>query len=562
MNKDVIYIEPEDDITDIISQLKSAEQKVVALVPPKKLGVLRSAVNTRLIAKAAQEAGKSAVIVTADPSLMKLSASAGIPVAKTLQSRPTIPTDETIADTPSDTEETIVEEEAEESAEEPAKDTKDKTTDAPDEVINSVEIEEELEDAEKGDKKEKKDKKIPNFDKYRKWIILGIVGGILLIAFLVWAFVFAPAANIIVSIRTTANNFSENVSFVTKQEEEDVSAGKFYLEEQKLETKASTEVAATGKKNVGEKSTGTIIVGYSFNVAASMDGKERSVNVPAGTTFRHGSLVYVSTSATTLRWAGNNAECDRIHVVNSGAAIVCTKESKVNVQASEPGAKYNIEAQPSGWIVSGADVVARSDSAFTGGTDKEIAVLTEQDVNKAKEKLTSESATSGKERIMGQFNEDVLPIEASFRQTTGDPVATPKVGEEVKSGVTPKLESTTIFTMYGVDKNHLNEYITAVASSKLAEDQRVYSAGNPFFERWTETDGKFSAKLKSTTQSGPKVTEQDVLEKSKGRKIGEVQTLLKSINGVSTVTVQPSYFWVRSVPNDENRITIELKVEE
>ena len=117
-------------------------------------------------------------------------------------------------------------------------------------------------------------------------------------------------------------------------------------------------------------------------------------------------------------------------------------------------------------------------------------------------------------------------------------------------------------SMYGVDKNHLKEYVTDVASTKLADDQRVYSAGDPFFERFTEADGAYTAKLKTTTQSGPKVTEQDILEKSKGRKIGEVQTLIKSINGVSSVNVQPSYFWVRSVPNDENRITIELKVEE
>lgn len=36
MNKEVIYLEPEDDITDILSKLQRAEQKVVALVPPKK----------------------------------------------------------------------------------------------------------------------------------------------------------------------------------------------------------------------------------------------------------------------------------------------------------------------------------------------------------------------------------------------------------------------------------------------------------------------------------------------------------------------------------------------
>ena len=93
MNKDVIYIEPEDDITDIISKLKGSKQKVVALVPPKKAGVLRSAVNTKLIAKTAKNSEKAVVIVTTDPSLVKLSAIAGIPVAETLQSRPKLPSD-------------------------------------------------------------------------------------------------------------------------------------------------------------------------------------------------------------------------------------------------------------------------------------------------------------------------------------------------------------------------------------------------------------------------------------------------------------------------------------
>ena len=59
MNKDVIYIEPEDDITDILTNIKGAKNKIIALVPPKKAGVLRSAVNFKLIAKAAKSRSSS-----------------------------------------------------------------------------------------------------------------------------------------------------------------------------------------------------------------------------------------------------------------------------------------------------------------------------------------------------------------------------------------------------------------------------------------------------------------------------------------------------------------------
>ena len=82
MNKDVIYIEPEDDITDIILKIENSKEKIVAIVPPKKAGVFRSVVNIKLIAKTGTTSEKTIVLVTVDPSIIKLAAAAKIPVAK------------------------------------------------------------------------------------------------------------------------------------------------------------------------------------------------------------------------------------------------------------------------------------------------------------------------------------------------------------------------------------------------------------------------------------------------------------------------------------------------
>ena len=88
MNKDVIHIDIEDDITTIIGKIKSSKERIIALVPPRRIGVLQSAVNMRLLARAADAAGKRVVLVTSDSILAGLAASASIPVAKTLQSKP------------------------------------------------------------------------------------------------------------------------------------------------------------------------------------------------------------------------------------------------------------------------------------------------------------------------------------------------------------------------------------------------------------------------------------------------------------------------------------------
>lgn len=568
MNKDVVYIEPEDDITDIIARVKSAKQKLVALVPPKKIGVLRSAVNTKLIAKAAKMSGKVVVIVTTDTSLIKLAAAAQIPVAKNLQSRPKLPS-EIIREEKANPEQFIDEKDYDDEVDpEEVLNTSKKAAPekiAPkkaDQEITSDDIEK---DEEKGNKSGKSNKKsiIPNLEKYRKWIILGASAFVVLVIFLVWAFVFAPAATIAVSIRTTANNFSENVSFVTKSGTESPTDGKFLLEQKKVEKTSSVEFQATGQKDIGEKATGSILVG------AYLDPKSEGtpLRIIDGVKFTYGNLSYTVTAGASLSYPEKDSECENAdggRVSRDG----CLKTAKVTVQADQPGPDSNIGPHDEGWNTNADTSVAKSviiynSAAFTGGTTNMVTVVSEQDFNNAKEKLTNQGREDGKAELVKEFGDDMVVIEASLEVNTADPKSTPAVNEEVKSGTTPKIEATTTYTMYAVDKVKVEEFIKEKTSHSVAADQRIYAINKPFFENFNKvSDGNYTAKLKSATQTGPKVTEEDIWEKSRGKKVGEVQSILKSINGVSSVNIKTSFGWVNYVPDDPNKVTIELKVEE
>ncbi|MBR0415881.1 hypothetical protein IJI64_01795 [Candidatus Saccharibacteria bacterium] len=576
MNKDVVYIEPEDDITDIIARVKGAKQKLVALVPPKKIGVLRSAVNTKLIAKAARLSDKVVVIVTTDSSLIKLAAAAQIPVAKNLQSRPKLPS-EIIKEEKENPEQFIDEKDYDDEIdpEEALKTSKNATpgmnqhsraqsanAKKADQEITSDDIERDEEKSEKSAKKGKK-ATIPTLEKYRKWIIIGACAFVVLVGFLVWAFVFAPAASIAVAIRTTANNFSENVTFTTKSGSENPTSGNFLLEQKKVEKTSSVEFTATGQKDIGEKATGTI------NVSAYL--KSNSEGVPLrlvdGTTFTYGNLSYTVTSGASISYPENDKSCENYDagtVSKSG----CLQTASVTVQANQSGTDSNIGPHDSGWSTNADTSMANSYSiynsaAFTGGTTNMVTVVSEQDFNTAKEKLENQGREDGKAELVKQFGDDMITIESSLEVSTADPKSTPAVGEEVKSGVTPEVEATTTYTMFAVDKTKVEEFIKTKTASSVAADQKIYAIDKPFFENFTkQSDTSYTAKLKSATQTGPKVTEEDILEKSRGKKIGEVTSLLKSINGVSSVKITPSFPWVSVVPDDPNKITIELKVEE
>ena len=70
MQKDVIYIDVEDDVTSIIGKIKAANSNIVALVPPKRIGAIQSAVNLKLVHRAAERVDKKLVIITNNNALL------------------------------------------------------------------------------------------------------------------------------------------------------------------------------------------------------------------------------------------------------------------------------------------------------------------------------------------------------------------------------------------------------------------------------------------------------------------------------------------------------------
>ena len=569
MNKDVIYIEPEDDITDIIAKIENSKSKIVAIVPPKKAGVFRSVVNMKLISKSASSSEKSVVLVSTDPSIMKLAGAVKMPVTKDLKSAPVIPnSDENIEEVSK--EEVKEEPDEEEKTEEEEKDeeTKDDVKEeAKDEEKDEEDDDSEDENDDKEDKKaelslrkvrEKRfgDNKIINWIRnHKKLAIIGSILGVLLIAFLIWALIFAPSAVVTVGIKTDVRNFSENVTFTSKLEEEDADQGKFYLEEKKIEDIKKVEFEATGSKNVGNKAGGEVVV------YASIHHRGGVVVVNAGDTFTNNGLKFIADNGARLAFDG-----DDLSVCANGDVSArefreqgCRIYAKVSVTASAPGTSYNISATDSGWSTS-APVGVYSDSAMTGGTDDIITIVSEEDVKKAKEEITTTDEQENKEKLLEGLADNLMPIDSSFLQTSDDAISEPAVGEKVESDKKATLTAKTTAVIYVIDKTKIEEFIRAKA--KLEDNQKIYEIKSPFIENFMESDEGFAGKLKTSYAVGPKITENDVIDIIKGKGLGQAQHDLRDINGVSEVRIDRSYPWVNSVPKNPNKITIILEVKE
>ncbi|MDB5168517.1 MAG: hypothetical protein JWO55_775 [Candidatus Saccharibacteria bacterium] len=548
MNKDVIYIDVEDDITAIIGKVKDAKQKVVALVPPKRIGILQSTVNLRLLARAASQADKHLVIISNNPALIALSAAAKLPVAKNLQSKPEMAE---IAALDIDDGEDVID-----GAQLPVGELA-RTADAkPPQVVavNNPAIDNAIDEnvAEDmpgralppapgqlpGKARTKSGIKVPNFNDFRKKLLLIIAAGVLLIAFLVWSVFFAPRATVQITARTSDSSVNNNVTLGDNLKT-DLTANTVRVATQQVKKATSVEFDATGSKDIGEKATGTVV--FSTESISAL-GK----TIPAGTVLASTSgMTYVTNASVTMTIENYK-----------GATTVVTAEAR---GAKANGASGVVTGAPSG-------INASLQGATTGGTDKTITIVTAEDIQKATEQLKAQDVEAIKKELSTTLGKDVIIVEQTFKASDGAPVSVPGVDQEVATNIKPKLTSEVTYSLSAVDKNELNDYLDAHFTKQLEgiKDQRTYDNGadKVTFTNVNAVESGFTASIVATAKIGPKVEDSVIKNISKGKRYGEIQSSIEAIQGVDTVDVKFWPFWVNAAPSDIKKINVEFRLHE
>lgn len=544
MNKDIIYIDVEDDITAIIGKVKQSREKIVVLVPPKRIGVLQSAVNLRLLSRTTTQSGKHLVLITTNGALTALAAAAKIPVAKNLQSKPEIGA---APDEDADIEEDIID-----GSQLPVGElarTADRGTaftavsPAVDEAVRENAAEEKrgrTAPVRSRPVRTKSGVKVPNFDSFRKKLLLIGAGGLVLIGFLVWAIFFAPRANVVIAARTTDTPVNARVTLdpaatTTLQE------GLLKSTTKQTKKDQTVEFAATGKKDVGNKATGSMKLTRTSPSATP-------VTVPAGTEFTASGLTFVSTQAATLTSQLTPSGFD------PGSATVA-------VQATDIGDNYNLSARGYTSSVSGVNA---NGTDMAGGSKKTVTVVSADDVQKATEQLAEQKTDDIKRDLAKQFDGTFVVVDQSFKIDQANPSSAPAVDQESTDGKA-RLTSSVTYSLSAVAKSELKMYLDDYFKAQLKDkdDQRVYDngSGEAKLSNISVVDGgKFGANLVASAKIGPKISDDEVKELAAGKRYGDIQASLEAIQGVESVDVEYSPFWVTSTPNDVKRISVEFKL--
>lgn len=545
MKKDVIYIDIEDDITSVIDKINSSKEKIIALVPPKGSAVLQSVVNLKLLRRAAEKQSKRTVIVTSNAALTSLAGGAGIYVAKTLQSKPEIPSGEDF-DTPID------------GPVELSDDVGSIVTHKADDIDDEVEISGEDIDLSSGvEEKPKKEpkaskasakkptdkkKKVPNFSSFRKKALL-IGGGLILLLIILIAVFGRTKSDIVIRAETTPIDVQFDATVNVSGE---TSSAQKTLKAQKQETKknVSQEFTATGEKDIGKKATGTV----EFS-----NGTFAAKSVPSGTKLEtNDGLIFVTNGDVSIPAA--SFPCGNIYCASPG-------EGSVGVTATDSGESYNgasgsVSGSPSG-------INAKFDGSTSGGTTKMVKVVSQADVDRARKALEGDRDEAAvKKELTDGFDGKVKILDDSFTVKLGDIKSEPAVGQEASSA---RLTASITYTMLAVSEEDLSSLLDEAIMAEVPnkEQQRVYQNGldDVSFRKKSGSGDKITYQIGSVGRYGPRFDVDSLKDQITGRKVGEVRSILQDLPGVNGVDIHLSPFWARSMPNT-GRIEIKLDVDE
>jgi len=546
-NKDTIYIDIDDEITGIIDKLRVSEGKIVALVLPKRASVFQSIVNMKLLKRAADESKKNLVLITSEAGLLPLAGAAGIHVAKTLTSKPEIPTGP-VADEELD--EVVAEEEpidqevtTEADGDKPIGELAGAGALAAGDGVETLELDnDEAPETAAATKpavpKPNKDKKlaVPNFDRFRTLLIIGGAALVLFIIFLIFALTALPKATI--NIKTNASNVPVSMDLKlstaakTLHESDNTVPAKVVSQQKTY----SQQITTTGQKNLGNKAQGSV------KMSAQECGTPQPANdVPAGTGVSADGLTYITQADTSFT----------VSKIKNGC-IYFDATSSTPIVAQSGGSNYNTSGA---FSVSGRSDVSATGSA-SGGTDNNVQVVSQADLNNAKSKINTND-NSVKQALEDELKKDgYYGVAATFSAGTPTTTNSANVGDTASS-VT--VTENVTYTMFGAHKDDLKTLIDDSLKDQIdTSKQSILSEGldSATFNVNSQTATDAQVTMSANAVAGPELNVNDIRQVAAGKKPGDVKHELEANPDVEDVQIKLSPFWVSSVPKKTSKITV------
>jgi hypothetical protein len=346
-----------------------------------------------------------------------------------------------------------------------------------------------------------------------KFVIVGI-GIVILCAVLYW---FLPHAT--VTILETPQSIDVSDTVTIDSTATIVDAQRKIIPGKKLEKSVSGEktVPVNGKKDVGDPAKGTVTI---YN---------KTVDVKS---FKKGTVIITGNGKFSL-----DNDIDIASASESIGSITFGK-GNVNVTAVVIGIQGNITAgQDFTFQNSSSDIaVARNDNAFTGGTSKQVTVVTRADYDAFIKTMSEELMNQAKQQFSATSAGTDTLIDGTTQSTVTEKVFDQEIDQEATQ-LHGKLTVTISGTGYSA--NDVRAFLSTLANDKLPKGYVMDDAKSTITVSniQIKKDGKITAKAQMSGVAFPALDAAAIKTALAGKSIKQAEEYLRGLSGIAGVEV-------------------------
>lgn len=298
---------------------------------------------------------------------------------------------------------------------------------------------------------------------------------------------------------------------------------------------------ATGSDTVENKAKGTITVYNERTVQQILVTNTRFIS-ENGKLFRTTKRIIIPASSTV----------DRRLVPGT---------LNVEVIAAEAGESYNIGAAT--FSVPGLAgsafytlVYGKSTRVMTGGSQGETNVVTKEDIRNAKESLTKTVIRLAEIAILNELPSSFEIAENAFVSEVIDTSTAVSVGAALSQfNYKVKVRVRAI----AFQKEYMNEIARGLLGIQI-NDNELINQNTLIVEYTNDSIGDGTAKLSASISAKAyvNISASEIKKNVLGKKLSEVESMLRNYEGISKFSISLWPFWVQGVPNDNQRAEVRL----
>jgi len=552
--EELIYLDPDEEITAIIDRLRQTDARAIRLVVPKGALVLQSLVSLKLLKREADEFHKRIAIVTQDTVGQRLAARAELAVYQ--KPKDDIP----VVDAPY-----VVDQDSEgESTELPEEELP--VEDVPDGLSVHRYDHSQQADTDEGAPAEEPagdTKPLPpaalralgrtsvaSAARWKKpltilvaFLFIGALGSFVFVEFF-------PRATIALTLATEPLEQAVAVKGSADIQEVDLANARIPATRREVEARAENQAPATGKKQVGDKASASVKL-YNY-----WDSNPQTI--VAGTAFRAtDGTPFVATETVTIPGATTTLSQGQI-VATPGTVNTLIQ---AEVAGTEANGKSGIMSIPSLPSVRQDKIYGETVNASAGGTSREITIVTQADLDTLKNATRDALTADGKTKLADGADGRLLEGAAEIVLTSES--ASANVGDEVAT-VTYTMVAQARGLILGDEQ--LKTATIAILERAIPSGRMLVLRDNDTLaaigENLSIESGTIDIRVTVNTRTALSVDVEQVAETVIGLVLPEAENRLRETAGVTNVVITSRPRWLTTLPKRPSQIEITTVVAE